>query len=112
MATSLVSRMSTSCETWSGHVFLAYLMAAAILPIAIVRGILLPAIFAPSQAIPAMVVKSRKRVSREAPDRAFLRLASALARQAAREDHAREQAETTHHESGRDLRSLLNRPPE
>lgn len=71
-----------------------------------------PAIFAPSQAVPAMVVKSRKQVLREAPDRAILRLASALARQAAREDHAREQAEKAHHESDRDLRTLLNRPPE
>ena len=49
-----------------------------------------PAIFAPSQAVPAMVVKSRKRLLREAPDRAILRLAGALARQAAREVHARE----------------------
>ena len=37
-----------------------------------------------------MVVKSRKRLLREAPDRAILRLAGALARQAAREVHARE----------------------
>ena len=59
-----------------------------------------------------MVVKSRKRVLRKGPDRAILRLASALARQAAREDHAREQAEKTHYESDRDLRTLLNRPPE
>jgi hypothetical protein len=59
-----------------------------------------------------MVVKSRKRVLREAPDRAILRLASALARQAAREDHAREQAEKIQHEPSRDLRTLLNRPPE
>jgi hypothetical protein len=59
-----------------------------------------------------MVVKSQKRVLQEPPDRAILRLARALARQAAREDHAREQAEKTHHESDRDLRTLLNRPPE
>jgi len=59
-----------------------------------------------------MVLKSSKRVLRKGPDRAILRLASALARQAAREDHAREQAEKTHYESDRDLRTLLNRPPE
>ena len=59
-----------------------------------------------------MVVKSHKRVLRQVPDRAILRLASALARQAAREDHEREQAEKIHHESNRDLRTLLNRPPE
>jgi hypothetical protein len=59
-----------------------------------------------------MVVKSNKRVLRRMPDRAILRLASALARQAAREDHARQQAEKTHHESSRDLRTLLNRSPE
>lgn len=40
-----------------------------------------------------MVVKSNKRVLRRLPDRAILRLVSALARQAAREDHARQQAE-------------------
>jgi hypothetical protein len=45
-----------------------------------------------------MVVKSQKRVLCQAPDRAILRLASALARQAAREDHAREQAEKIDHE--------------
>ncbi len=59
-----------------------------------------------------MVVKSNKRVLRRVPDRAILRLASALARQAAREDHTREQAEKTHHESSRDLRTLLNGPSE
>lgn len=59
-----------------------------------------------------MVVKSRKQALLRAPDRAILRLAHALARQAAREDHEREQAEKTHHESNRDLRTLLNRPPE
>jgi hypothetical protein len=59
-----------------------------------------------------MVVKSRKRALRQVPDRAILRLASALARQAAREDHEREQAEKTHHEPNRDLRPLLNRPSE
>ena len=82
------------------------------LPTTIVRGIVRPAIFAPSQAVPAMVVKSRKRVLRQTPDRAILRLASALARQAAREDHAREQAEKIRHESSRDLRTLLNRSSE
>jgi hypothetical protein len=59
-----------------------------------------------------MVVKSHKQVLRQVPDRAILRLASALARQAAREDHALQQAEKTHHESSRDLRTLLNRPSE
>lgn len=59
-----------------------------------------------------MVVKPHKRVLRETSDRAILRLASALARQAAREDHAREQAEKKHHESSRDLRTLLNRSSE
>ncbi|MBZ9740687.1 hypothetical protein [Mesorhizobium sp. CO1-1-4] len=37
-----------------------------------------------------MVVKFHKPVLREAPDRAILRLASALARPAARKDHERE----------------------
>jgi len=78
----------------------------------IVRGTMSPAISAPSQAVPAMAVKSRKQVLRKAPDRAILRLASVLARQAAREDHAREQAEKIQHEPSRDLRTLLNRPPE
>lgn len=59
-----------------------------------------------------MVVKSQKPALRRVPDRAILRLAKALARQAARDDHEREQAEKTHHESNRDLRTLLNRPPE
>lgn len=59
-----------------------------------------------------MVVKSQKPALLRAPDRAILRLAKALARQAAREDHQREQAEKTHHESNRDLCTLLNRPPE
>lgn len=59
-----------------------------------------------------MVVRSPKKALFRAPDRAILRLASALARQAAREDHEREQAEKAHHESNRDLRTLLNRPPE
>lgn len=59
-----------------------------------------------------MVVKSDKRVLRRQPDRAILRLASALARQAAREDHARQRAEKPHHESSRDLRTLFNRPSE
>jgi hypothetical protein len=44
------------------------------------------------------------------PDRAILRLARVLARQAAREDHARECAdEARDHETSRDLRPLLDR---
>lgn len=58
-----------------------------------------------------MVVRHQKRALFRAPDRAILRLAKALARQAAREDHEREQAEKTYHDSNRDLRTLLNRPP-
>lgn len=59
-----------------------------------------------------MVMKSQKSALLRVPDRAILRLAKVLARQAARDDHEREQAEKTHHESNRDLRTLLNRPPE
>ncbi|WP_181170676.1 MULTISPECIES: hypothetical protein [unclassified Mesorhizobium] len=92
---------------------MAYLMAGSHPADCCYRsGIMPPTIFAPLQAVPAMVVKSGKRVLREAPHRAILRLAGALARQAAREDHAREQAEKIPHESDRDLRTLLNRPPE
>jgi hypothetical protein len=45
-----------------------------------------------------------------APDKAILRLARALARQAAREDHARECADKArHYETSRDLCPLLDR---
>jgi len=45
------------------------------------------------------------------PDRAILRLARALARQAAREDHERECADKAReNETCRDLRPLLDRP--
>ncbi|MGH6848496.1 MAG: hypothetical protein ACREC0_13995 [Methylocella sp.] len=44
------------------------------------------------------------------PDKAILRLARALARQAAREDHACEQARKARdNESSRDIRLLLDR---
>jgi hypothetical protein len=46
------------------------------------------------------------------PDEAILRLAQALARQAAREDHERDQISIrTPDEEGGDLRSVLNRSP-
>ena len=46
------------------------------------------------------------------PDEAILRLARALARQAAREDHERDQISIrTPDEEGGDLRSILDRPP-
>lgn len=46
------------------------------------------------------------------PDSAILRLARALARQAAREDHERECAEKAgENETSRDLRTLFNRSP-
>ena len=46
------------------------------------------------------------------PDEAILRLARALARQAAREDHERDQISIrTPDEEGGDLRSVLDRPP-
>ncbi|MES0117769.1 hypothetical protein NKK52_17515 [Mesorhizobium sp. C277A] len=70
------------------------------------------AILDPYRALPAMVVKIHNQALHRPPDRAILRLASALARQSAREDHERQQAEKTHHESSRDLRTLLNRPSE
>lgn len=46
------------------------------------------------------------------PDEAVLRIARALARQAAREDHAREQAQREQHYASGDLRQVLNRPAE
>jgi len=46
------------------------------------------------------------------PDEPILRLARALARQAAREDHERDQISIrTPDEEGGDLRSVLDRPP-
>jgi len=46
------------------------------------------------------------------PDEAILRLARALARQAAREDHERDQISIrTPDEEGGDLRSVLDRSP-
>ena len=46
------------------------------------------------------------------PDEAILRLARALARQAAREDHERDQISIRPpDEEGGDLRSVLDRPP-
>jgi len=46
------------------------------------------------------------------PDEPILRLARALARQAAREDHERDQISIrTPDEEGGDLRSILDRPP-
>ena len=46
------------------------------------------------------------------PDEAILRLARALARQAAREDHERDQISIrTPDEEGSDLRAVLDRPP-
>ena len=46
------------------------------------------------------------------PDEAILRLARALARQAAREDHERDQlsSRTFNQEGGGDLRPILDRP--
>jgi len=47
------------------------------------------------------------------PDMAILRLARALARQAAREDYERDQVSIrAPDEESVDLRSVLNRPPE
>jgi hypothetical protein len=55
----------------------------------------------------------RKLPLRLIPDEAILRLARALARQAAREDHERDQIGIrTRDEEGGDLRSVLDRPPE
>jgi hypothetical protein len=48
------------------------------------------------------------------PDDAIFRIARTLARQAAREDHAREQAKKTTgnaNEAHCDIRQILNRPP-
>jgi hypothetical protein len=54
----------------------------------------------------------RKLPLRLIPDEAILRLARALARQAAREDHERDQISIrTPDEEGGDLRSILDRPP-
>jgi hypothetical protein len=54
----------------------------------------------------------RKFPLRPIPDEAILRLSRALARQAAREDHERDQIGIqTPDEEGGDLRSVLNRPP-
>ena len=55
----------------------------------------------------------RKLPLRPIPDEAILRLARALARQAAREDHERDQISirTPDEEEGGDLRSVLNRSP-
>ena len=54
----------------------------------------------------------RKLPLRLIPDEAILRLAQALARQAAREDHERDRVGIqTSDEEGGDLRSVLNRPP-
>jgi hypothetical protein len=50
---------------------------------------------------------------RPSPDEAILRLARALARQAAREDYERDQVSIrAPDEESVDLRSVLNRPPE
>ena len=50
---------------------------------------------------------------RPSPDEAILRLARELARQAAREDHERDQVSIrAPDEESVDLRSVLNRPPE
>ena len=59
-----------------------------------------------------MHLRIRKLPLRLIPDEAILRLARVLARQAAREDHERDQISirTPDEESG-DLRSVLNRPP-
>jgi hypothetical protein len=46
------------------------------------------------------------------PDEAILRLARALARQAAREDHERDQASRSDEKPSSDLRSVLDRPAE
>jgi hypothetical protein len=46
------------------------------------------------------------------PDPAILRLARALGRQMAREDHAREMAERESREEGNDLRAVFDRPAE
>lgn len=55
----------------------------------------------------------RKLPLRPSPDEAILRLARALARQAAREDYERDQVNIrVSDEEGVDLRSVLNRPPE
>jgi hypothetical protein len=54
----------------------------------------------------------RKFPLRLIPDEAILRFARALARQAAREDHERDQVSMrTPDKEGGNLRSLLNRPP-
>jgi hypothetical protein len=54
----------------------------------------------------------RKLPLRLIPDEAILRLARALARQAEREDHERDQISIrTPDEEGSDLRSVLDRPP-
>jgi hypothetical protein len=54
----------------------------------------------------------RKLPLRLIPDEAILRLAQALARQAAREDRERDRVGIqTSDEEGGDLRSVLNRPP-
>jgi hypothetical protein len=61
-----------------------------------------------------LIVRSRTRKLplRLIPDEAILRLARALARQAAREDHERDQISIrTPDEEGGDLRSVLDRPP-
>lgn len=56
-------------------------------------------------------MKTLELLLQRAPDKAILRLARALARQAAREDHAREQAKKERQdETSRDLRPLLDRP--
>ena len=55
----------------------------------------------------------RKLPLRLIPDEAILRLARALARQAAREDYERDQVNIRPpDEESVDLRSVLNRPPE
>ena len=55
-------------------------------------------------------LKQEKHILQAVADKAILRLARALARQAAREDHARECADKVrHNETSRDLRPLLDR---
>ena len=61
-----------------------------------------------------MIVRRRicKLPLRLIPDKAILRLAQALARQAARDDHERDQISIRlPDEEGGDLRSVLDRPP-
>jgi hypothetical protein len=72
-----------------------------------------PATSAATVEVGAVMRREASKISlREKPDEAILRLARVLARQAAREDHERDQAHRSDAKSGRNLCSVLDRPAE